>query len=344
MKYSKALPTFSLALLSLSAYPQYTAEILPTPNGFGEAMGAGGGQIIGAGFGEGGGPFLWEGPPYKKYVNLHPAEFDVSAVIGVGGGKQVGYARVQGDRDHALMWSGSAQKYVDLDVASYETGTLAWNTDGKSQVGAGGVGPSIGHALLWQGTPESVVDLHPEGYQSSQGYGVCGDRQIGNLEGNIPCMWTGAAESMILLPLPKGLSHGFAYAIQGDQIVGSTTDGATLWNADTLEITSLGGGGAIDTNGLQQAGLRGVDGDFHAFAWSGSEESAIDLHQFLPKGYRESRALGIDESGAIVGWARRPNMNQQPFVWTPVPEPSSFLALTLGLGLLGLLARRYKVR
>jgi len=300
---------------------QYTAQILPTESGFGQANGAGGGQIVGAGFYAGGGPLLWEGPPYDTYVNLNPPGFDGAGVLGVGGGKQVGTGRLD-DRSHAILWSGSAQSVVDLDRPDrFAAGTYGYATDGPSQVGAGGTtqGGNIGHALLWRGTAASMIDLHPNGYQSSEAYGVWGDRQVGQLEGEIPVMWTGTPESMVSLPLPKGETLGSARAIHGDQIVGGS-GGAILWDADTLEITLLGEGIALDTNGIQQVGIGYPPGGerAHALVWSGTAESMIDLHQFLPPEFAESHALGIDENGAIVGWARREGWNQQPCVWIPV--------------------------
>ncbi|MGI8923277.1 MAG: hypothetical protein ACR2HJ_04430 [Fimbriimonadales bacterium] len=139
-----------------------------------------------------------------------------------------------------------------------------------------------------------------------------------------PAMWHGSRESMVLLPLPKGQQTGSANAIHSDQIVGSS-GGAILWDADTLEIVDLTpkgwGAVALDTNGINQVGLGGPPGAerAHAFVWAGSEESLLDLHQFLPPEYEESQARGIDENGTIAGWAKRPGFQPEPFVWTPIP-------------------------
>ncbi|MGI8924743.1 MAG: hypothetical protein ACR2HJ_12065 [Fimbriimonadales bacterium] len=328
MNYSKFAPTFLMAICALSVSAQYTVQELPTESEFGWALGAGGGQIIGAGFGAGEGALLWEGPPYDKYVNLHPPGFDGSAVIGVGGGKQGGYG-VIADRRHAVIWSGSAGSVVDLHRPDlYGSGTEARATDGTSQVGGGGRGGGIGHAVLWRGTAETLVELHPDGYQDSVAYGVWGDRQIGNLEGRIPVMWSGTAGSMVLLPLPKGYNNGFANGIHGEQIVGSSikdgTGRAIRWHTDGKGFIDLTpptwGAAAIATNGIQQVGSGGPPGAerAHAFVWSGTAETLLDLHQFLPPEFEESHALGIDGNGTIAGWARRPGWQPQPFVWTPV--------------------------
>lgn len=337
--FIKSLTLLTLAVCA-SANAQYTVEILPTPNGGGRATGAGGGQIVGSAFGPGGGPALWNAPAYQ-YTNMMPGAFNAAELLGVGGGKQVGYGRVTAGRDHAMMWSGSANDYVDLDVSTFVTGTAAWATDGVSQVGVGGYEQNRGHALLWYGTAQSVVDLHPQGYVHSHAYGVWGDVQIGNLadfslpEG--PVMWRGTAESMTFLPLPKGYTNGFAYAIHGDQIVGNaglpTGAVAVIWNAKTLSFTDLGAGVGHDTNGVHQVGYSAG----RAKMWAGTAQSALDLHQFLPVGFTESRALGIDENGVIVGWASGGQI-VVPVAWTPIPEPATIAAL--GIGVLALCFRR----
>jgi len=328
-----------------AASAQYTVQLLPTPNGGGRAIGAGSGQVIGSAFGTGGGPALWTAPGYS-YTNMMPNAFNAGELLGVGGGKQAGYARVTGGIDHALAWSGSANNYVDLHVPSYVVGTQAWATDGVSQVGVGSDGgTTLGHALLWQSTAQSVVDLHPQGYFHSHAYGVWGGVQIGNLaDFTLPdgaAMWRGTAESMQLLPIPKGYTNSFAYAVHGDEIVGNaglpTGAVAVIWNAKTLSFTDLGHGVAHDTNGVNQVGYSAG----RAKMWSGTAQSALDLHQFLPSGFTESRALGIDESGLIVGWASG-GPNFVPVVWTPVPEPAGLVAAAMGL--LGLAVRRRRIR
>src|SRR5688500_1615830 len=91
---------------------QYIASILQTPNGSGRALAAGGGQIVGAAFGTGGGPCLWDGAA-QQFVNLNPAGYQFAEVFGVGGGTQVGYGFTNNDT-RALMWTGSAGSVVDL--------------------------------------------------------------------------------------------------------------------------------------------------------------------------------------------------------------------------------------
>ncbi|MGI8923278.1 MAG: hypothetical protein ACR2HJ_04435 [Fimbriimonadales bacterium] len=98
MKNSTPLIIFAFAVCTAPVAAQYVAQELPTQTGFGQALGAGGGQVIG-------GSGYWQGLGYDKLIDLRPPGFDTFGVLGVGGGNQVGYARVDGGIDHALVWS-----------------------------------------------------------------------------------------------------------------------------------------------------------------------------------------------------------------------------------------------
>ena len=175
------------------------------------------------------------------------------------------------------------------------------------------------------GSADSLVDLNPSGYESSHAFGVWGDVQVGQLEGYYACLWRGTPESMRRLPSPEPLRGSGAFGIHGDQIVGESSAVATIWNATTLRRTSLGSPGvAYATNGTYQVGISrsyplasGPYGDWRATRWTGRPGTRLDLHQFLPPGCRESRALGIDENGVIVGYVDS-GPDVFPVAWVPV--------------------------
>jgi uncharacterized repeat protein (TIGR01451 family) len=61
----------------------------------------------------------------------------------------------------------------------------------------------------------------------------------------------------------------------------------------------------------------------HAYVWSGTAASGVDLSQFLPAGTGDSQATGIDANGDIVGTA-----DGHPVMWIPsAPLQSATLTL-----------------
>ncbi|MCH8275733.1 MAG: PEP-CTERM sorting domain-containing protein [Armatimonadetes bacterium] len=105
------------------------------------------------------------------------------------------------------------------------------------------------------------------------------------------------------------------------------------------------GSQAFGTNGLQQAGVAArTDGPNHAALWSGTPESFLDLHQFLPPEYQGqgeySWASGIDAEGNIIGFADDLTLGGRPraVLWRVVPEPAT--GLVVAAGLVVLLSRR----
>jgi hypothetical protein len=335
------LTSFIVFILALTSNAQYIAEVLPTPSGRGRAMAAGGGQIIGVAFGTGGGPALWDGPGHNL-IDLASPGYSGVVLQGVGGGTQVGYG--VSDTARALMWTGSPGTVIDLHPVGY-TGSLAYATSGMHQVGAAGVGGNLNHAVLWSGTSSSYVDLHPVGHTVSEAVGVHGNVQVGSIAGGAisgAVLWRGSAASMQFLPAPIGVQTGGAAAVHDNQVVGNSSRGAVLWDIDKWTYTDLGEAVAMDTNGIHQVGIRGGLGEERAIRWTGTEASALDLHQFVPSNIAESRAMGIDENGVIAGWGTIVGVGSVPIVWTPVPEPATAIAICAGIGLLLLRGRLRK--
>jgi hypothetical protein len=291
--------------------------------GPGTANAADGGQQVGSANNH---AALWLGSAGSR-VDLNPSQWTQSVAVGVGGGRQVGSATRSvpctvrkgkcngGDKTetHPFMWSGTAASAVDLTPFGIGFGAgRALGTDGAQQVGYGleviGINGFNGpFAVLWSGSNDTAVNLNPPDSGSSQANAVSNGQQVGF--GYFPhraLLWRGSAESVVDLH-PEGYAASEANA----------------------------------TNGIQQAGSGFVGDAFtlvghsHALVWSGSATSVIDLNQFLPPGYTDAAATGIDASGNVVGWASRgPSSdpaNVRAVMWVPGAEGAAF-AQTLALG------------
>jgi hypothetical protein len=255
-------------------------------------------------------------------VDLNPAGYTYSGANDTNGIQQVGSGKgsATGGRRHALLWSGTAESFVDLHPDGFLTSTAVAISDSQ-QVGWAWSPEKYDHAMLWTGTAGSCVDLHPTSglVFMSEAYGVGGGQQVGGgqeVGGSNwhAFLWTGTAESIIDLN-PIGLDTCVANA----------------------------------TNGIQQVGFgRGeaTGSENHAIVWNGSAESYIDLHQYLPSEYLKSEAVAIDDAGNIIGYADTApdgllgQVSRHVFVWQ-IPEPASVsLLLFSGMALLRRARRR----
>lgn len=265
---------------------------------------------------------LWTGTA-ESLVDLNPARWTQSIALGVKGGQQVGVATRQvactgnkgrcggggGTRTeiHPFLWYGSAESAVDLTPLTLGFGAgQVFGTDGTQQVGFGytiiGVNAFGGpYAVLWSGTAESAVNLNPPGSIASQANAVSGGQQVGyDFYPRHALLWRGSAESVVDLHPTAGFTSSEATA----------------------------------TNGTQQAGY-GYNGNdnsqgqrSHALVWSGTGASAIDLNQFMPLGFTDAAATGIDANGNVVGWASKGSpanpANVHAVMWVPSARPATF--------------------
>lgn len=286
-----------------------------TDLGVGTANGVGDGQQVGLAFNH---AALWTGTP-ESFVDLNPTGWNTSAASGVAGGQQVGVAnqqRVCGEKKggcgsgtytvfQPFLWRGSAASAVNLTPFGLGFGAgQAYGTDGVQQVGVGwkvvGLGAySTPNAMLWTGTADSAVNLNPAGSGESMAYAVAGGQQVGYaFSFQHAMLWTGTAASAIDL-------HPAVYTSSQ----------------------------ARATNGVQQAGFGWVSTPAqtarkHALVWSGSAASVVDLNQFMPLGYTDAAATGIDAAGTVVGWATKGSANgtssTRAVMWVPSAAAPNF--------------------
>jgi hypothetical protein len=302
---------------------------------------------------------LWNGSA-TGVIDLGPGTANA-----VGGGQQVGSAN-----DHAALWLGSAGTLVDLNPSQW-TQSVANGVGGGRQVGAAtrlvpcttkkgkctGGNKTETHPFMWSGTAASAVDLTPFaiGLAAGRALGTDGAQQVGYglqvvsinaFNGPFAVLWSGSADTAVNLNPPDSGSSQ-ANAVAGGQQVGFGyfPHRALLWRGSAESVADLHPDGyaaseANATNGTQQAGSGFVGdastlvGHSHALVWSGSAASVIDLNQFLPPGYTDAAATGIDASGNVVGWASRgPSSdpaNVRAVMWVPGAAGAAF-AQTLSL-------------
>lgn len=281
-----------------------------------EIWGTDGTQLVGVGYAYGdadyGAAFLWNGVT-SSVVNLQGLNFAHSRAYGVHNGRQVGVAAGSrtGGANHAIIWSGAADSYVDLHPGSAYSDSEARGIWGNQIAGSasyilsqeGGIRYVTSHAHLWLADTGTAVDLHPAGYTSSRALGVGSGQQVGF--GHLPdgsaraLLWTGSADSVVDLGGAAAASVAFAAA------------------------------------GGRQAGYAAMPGvNQHAVVWSGSAASMVDLHLLAGPGATRSQALGIDSTGNVYGFVEY-GLQARAAMWVPVPEPMTAALLAGGLALLG---------
>ncbi|MEN6451389.1 MAG: PEP-CTERM sorting domain-containing protein, partial [Thermoguttaceae bacterium] len=363
----------AVAFVGLASCPVLAATYVAidlSPSGFAESEGYGACGTQQVGYGQttkNSGTthaLLWSGTA-NSVVDLTLSGFTQSYAWATNGMQQVGngYGSATAGNTHAILWSGTAASAVDLNPTGFD-GSLAYGISGTQQVGQG-YGTATGgdhHALLWNGTANSAVDINPSGFSYSYAWATVGTQQVGQGYGPVTggkyhaLVWGGNAASAVDLN-PAGFNLTVAFATNGSQQVGdgygTPTGGnyhALLWSGTASSAVDLnpsgfsmsGATGISDTQEVGYGYGTATGGNYHALLWNGTAASAVDLSQFLPAGFVESYAKGIDAQGNIIGYAVDASGNDHAILWKPVPEPST-LAL-FGVGALGLLRFSWRRR
>jgi hypothetical protein len=290
-------------------------------------------------------------------TSLHPTGYDSSRILGMSRMAQVGVGSAVPDEPvHALLWHNSAESMIDLQPADWET---SWG-HAVSDHGQAGYGVSSSlfgngskHAAYWNGSAETMVDLQPAGEFWSEALGIGNDFEVGYVYGNRgkrPYLWRDTAASGI--DLGGGNGSGEALAASASKQVGYLTresySHAALWSGTAASFVDLHPAGfdsseasAISWSGeyqVGQASTSNTSSTTRAMMWRGYAGSEEDLHTYLetlPYTISRSIALGVSDSGDVIGLFQEPNFNSHFVRWNHVvPEPNVALATIIGVGFL----------
>jgi len=119
----------------------------------------------------------------------------------------------------------------------------------------------------------------------------------------------------------------------------------TLQNRSYSEARAINGLGQIVGTSGNRDPLTGTISEHRAFLWTESDGMG-DLNELVDysgDGWVLEYARDINNSGQIVGYGKNPSGQMEAFFLTPVPEPSSLLALVCGLGGIGGMVWRRRV-
>jgi len=261
---------------------------------------------------------LWRGTPESR-VDLNPSGSAISEARAVGGDRQFGliYPGSTDNPSRAAMWSGTAASYVDMaPPGSSWSGIYA--AQGNQQGGYASFSGfhSPAWAGIWTGTAASFVSLHPgTQYTDSWVAGMAEGEQVGMVavapsNNHHAALWHGTAASFTDLN-PLGYNNSELLATIGG-----------------IEV------GFVSTGSVTRAGL-----------WFGTASSFLNLGQFLPPGYYDSRATSIASDGShyfVGGYATSPITGySEAFLWVgTVPSPSALSLLAGAGGVLAIRRRR----
>ncbi|MFA6045146.1 MAG: hypothetical protein WC718_09190 [Phycisphaerales bacterium] len=294
--------------------------------------------------------FVWNGTAASA-VDVNPLgtyppngnPFSGSFLYGAGGGQQVGFV-IAGPLDVATVWAGTAASATFLATPEM-INSVAYGTDGVHQVGSARIDDPfnglVTHAFAWAGSPETAIDIHPDFAFESFANRVQGNVAAGTTASPDgfynAVLWTSIDPPVAISLHPADLFESVATDVAGTQVVGygypdGSPNHALIWNTDLEGPSDVHPAGyqssfLYATNGSQQVGLASTlpDGEGnnheHAFVWSSTSASAVDLHELLVAsfpGYTDSQARGIDAAGNIYGNANISGTGYIAVRWAPV--------------------------
>lgn len=270
-------------------------------------------------------------------LDVHPAGYNYSTILGMSGTTSVGYAGTT-----PMVWQGTNASALNVPFAYYSARASA--TDGNQAVGMAYEtnvenlsGPA--HAMLWDLSTGAATDLGKNATVSGVGGGAQAGFKQGS-KGTTAGFWRGTSNSYVSLHI-KSATVSVACDTNGTQQVGYTgVDirvrneakprdirfySAVVWNSSVANFQYLGSeyvhsfalgikGDTIVGYGNTSDAI-GTPKFSRATAWVGPNYDYVNLHAYLPADMQTSRATGVDENGNIVGYGVTTGGVMRSYVW-----------------------------
>ncbi len=243
-----------------------------------------------------------------SYIDLIPSGFDVSNRSMANGdysGHQFGYGNgaSTGYRDHALMWSGTANSLVDIHPDAFENSQILMAGDGHEVGFARPSGTNESHAIEWN-SDGSYTELNRAGYTYTAAYSISGDQVVGQGELNgsrRALLWNTASSAPVDLT-PISSADCAAYGVENGVQVGYSTNHAMRWTGSASSAVDMHPPGfsssvirAID-NDTEAGSVQLPSGAYHPYIWFGASNVGLDL---MPTGYISGGLAAISNGWEI---------------------------------------------
>ncbi len=237
---------------------------------------------------------------------------------------------IQPGHAHAAIW-GSDGGPTSLDPLAGDRSSMAWDANARGQIVGESYAPNQPRPVLWDGG--SILDLTPPGYQFGRATGIADSGEFivgtvwntpgGNTEG-FAVVW----DSFVMIgTLPSGSFSELCAANNAGEAVG-LADGEGFVNAlrydhrGLVSIDPLPGDTEARLADLNDHGVAvGSSGDRAVVAFA---DRLIDLHDLLESDSRDAwtltEAVGINNTGQIVGHGLNPAGRHVAFLLTPITD------------------------